>query len=212
MFSAASLHVTNLSFQRQSQAIIKQLSLQVVSGQALEIMGANGIGKSTLLRLIAGFITPQEGEINFNSLNIQTHKMHYWENLHFLGHQNGNKLGLTVLENLTLAAHLTQQNMRQLNEEINALQLTQKINTPIHDLSAGQKKRVALAKLFLLPRSIWILDEPLAALDQSTQEYFLFKLEKHLLQGGLAIVSTHQKILLPKPFLQTLSLSSCLSH
>lgn len=209
MYGAATLQVTNLSFQRQSQRIIKQLSLQLASGHALQIMGANGVGKSTLLRLIAGFITPQQGEINFNSQNIQTQKLQYWEHLHFLGHQNGNKLGLTVLENIMLTAHLAQQNILHVNKELEALQLTKKINAPVFNLSAGQKKRVALAKLFLIPRSLWILDEPLAALDNAMQTYFLMKLEEHLQKGGLAIISTHQKIVLSTQTLQTLLLSSC---
>jgi len=163
------------------------------------VEGENGSGKSSLLRLLAGIATPSDGSLTWCGKEINTSAANYLSSLHYISHLNGLKLGLTIKENLNMLACLMEQplNNQCLQSELSKLQLIEFLDTPLRFLSAGQKRRVALAKLFLLPRSIWILDEPLTALDIKTQAYFLQRLTTHLQKTGLAIISTHHPIQLP---------------
>jgi heme exporter protein A len=189
------LHANALAFSRGESLLFENISFELQFGDGLFITGKNGAGKSTLLKIIVGLLHATHGEIYFHDKKIQQDFFSYQEKLHYVAHLNGLKLGLTVKENLCLMAHIQQQNIPSSLEKIlTNLQLIEKTNTPIYALSAGQKRRVALAKLFLIPRTIWILDEPLTGLDHATQLYFHQQLNSHLDTGGIAIISTHQSI------------------
>lgn len=201
---------SHLSCLRQGRRLFSDISFSLHAGQALLVEGVNGSGKSSLLRLLSGLSNPIDGEVRWNHLSIHDARTEFAEELHFLGHTNGIKCGLTIDENLSLAAHLHQRwiNPSQLNDTLALLQLTLQRHTHARYLSAGQKRRIALAKLFLLPKKVWILDEPLTALDTHTQTLFLERLDTHLEQGGIAVVSSHHAFHL-RHDLQTLRLSAC---
>ncbi|OGT37770.1 MAG: heme ABC exporter, ATP-binding protein CcmA [Gammaproteobacteria bacterium RIFCSPHIGHO2_12_FULL_37_14] len=195
MCSSLLLQLDNLSCVRQQKILFSNISLQLTAGELLLIEGPNGSGKSSLLRLIVGLLPPSEGEIFWQGSPIHKKYQAYTEHLHYIGHANGLKLGLTVRENLQLQS-LSLSLTKNISLILSQLQLTQNQDTQAKFLSAGQKRRLALAKLFLFPKRLWILDEPLTALDQTTQELFLAQLAIHLQNGGIGMVSSHQSIFL----------------
>jgi heme exporter protein A len=209
MDTANKLIVTNLSCVRQLTPLFNHLSFTLSSGEMLLIEGPNGSGKSSLLRLLTGLSTPAGGEITWQQTSIQHLAAHYWQALHYIGHSNGIKLGLTVSENLHLAGCLANHVIADEEPVLQALQLHAHKNTEASFLSAGQKRRLALAKLFLFPKPLWILDEPLTALDATTQAFFLSQLELHLQKGSIAIMTSHQPIALINRSQQTLRLGVC---
>jgi heme exporter protein A len=207
------LEVTRLSCHRQQRWLFSELSFQLHAGDALWIEGPNGSGKSSLLHLLTGLSTPHEGDILWCHQSIHASLPAYHEVLHYIAHQNGMKSGLSVSENLQLSAHLslcTIPNLdSKLDEVLAFLQLSAHKHTLTQDLSAGQKRRLSLAKLFLVPRPLWILDEPLTALDVATQQLFIAQLESHLKKDGIAVISSHHPLSLNERHIKTLRLSSC---
>lgn len=182
-----SLRASNLACMRQNKMVFKNLNFGLQPGELLVVSGENGSGKSSLLRLLSGIATPTNGVI----------ENPYLEQLHYIGHQNGLKTGLTVTENLNLAGYLTQTSA-QMSDVLDHLKLNNDKNTIIANLSAGQKRRVALAKLFFYYAPLWILDEPLTALDVEGQKYFISFLQQHLRSGGIAVISSHHEVNLPQ--------------
>lgn len=204
------LQATNLSCIRQHKTLFTSVSFELRSGEILLIEGPNGSGKSSLLRLLAGLATPCTGDIYWRNKLICHSRLAYSEDLHYLGHTNGIKLGLTVTENLRLASRLALKKEDRENEGhalLSALQLSTHKNILAKYLSAGQRRRLGLAKLMLFPKTLWILDEPLTALDLPTQAFFLSQLESHLQQGGIAVISSHHPLRFAESTAQTLRLT-----
>jgi heme exporter protein A len=208
MHTMKQIEAKQLSCIRQGKAIFTPVNFSLCAGHALLVAGPNGAGKSSLLRLISGTATPAEGCINWNGASIHTSLLDYVSDLHYIGHTNGIRLGLTITENLQLAGNLSQHAIKDLDEILTLLQLSADKHTQAQYLSAGQKRRIALARLFLIPRSLWILDEPLTSLDVNTQTILLQQIEKHLGAGGLCIMTSHQPIAFQMP-LQQLQLAPC---
>lgn len=200
--------VTNLSCIRRKRSIFSQIQFNLSPGELLIIEGENGSGKSSLLRLLSGIATPANGDINYRNESISKSSL-YLADMHYIDHTNGIKLGLTVHENLQMFAHLMEKDLNKacMLEELEALHLLTYLNTQTLYLSAGQKRRIALCKLFIFQKPVWILDEPLTALDAQTQKYFYTQLTKHLQQGGIAVMSSHHKVTLKHDAIQTLRLS-----
>ena len=194
------LRVNQLVCSKQQRALFAPISFELSAGEMLLIEGANGSGKTSLLRVISGLSTPCQGEINWQGANFSSL-------LHYVGHQNGLKLGLTAAENIALMGYLSSQSLIKNNIEewlpVNCL------NKPAYCLSAGQKRKLALSKLFLFPKNFWLLDEPLTARDKQSEMLFLTKLEKHLQQGGMCVATSHHAFALPSLSYKTLSLNPC---
>ncbi len=188
--------IDKLSCQRQDTVLFSDLCFQLdVSGMLL-VEGANGSGKSSLLRLLAGLATPASGDILWHGKSIFNCAAKFNPHIHYLGHNNGLRLDLTVAENLRSAD----------KEILSSLQLHKHTFSLARSLSAGQKRKVALAKLFSAQKKLWLLDEPLTALDAETQALFLSHLQEHLRQDGMAVISSHQPISLPTVNMQTVRL------
>lgn len=203
------LEACQLSCIYQDNIIFTDVSFQLKNGQALLIQGENGSGKSSLLRILSGLATPFSGEVRWQNKVIQQIRSTYAEEVHYISHSNGLKLGLTVAENLTLMQHLAQKSFKQnLLSVLQCLRLNEHEKKQARFLSAGQKRRLALAKLFLIPKTCWIMDEPLTSLDKETEALFLSHLKNHLQEGGMAIISSHHSLSLPPHLLQTLRLSN----
>jgi heme exporter protein A len=204
------LAINSLSCQRQQENIFENVSFQLRAGEALILEGPNGAGKSSLLRLIAGLATPTAGSVHWQNKDIHESNSAFTENLHYIGHQNGIKLGLTVIENIELTAHLNGVMLdRSLtNTVVTQLSLDDKRDALARQLSAGQKRRLALTKLFLFPKILWLLDEPFTALDANSRTLFTKRLEEHLQNNGMCIMSTHHRIDLPQTKLQILRLDA----
>lgn len=198
------LVVSNLSCVRNEKKLFQPISFALKKGTGIWIKGVNGAGKSSLLRLLAGISSSKMGEINW-----QTSNETIFADIHYIGHSDGLRKGLSIIENLKLCAALLQQEIAGLPETMRLLQLEQCMHTPIQCLSAGQKRRAALARLFVFPRGVWILDEPLTALDIKTQQVVYKKIAAHLAAGGLCVLTSHQPLPDTLQPLQQLELEPC---
>jgi heme exporter protein A len=189
------LCIKELAFERNNQRLFSQLTTTLVSGDLLEIRGKNGSGKSTLLRIIAGLIDHYEGNIFWNDHPIHRHRDQYTQQMHYVGHQLGIKPRLTVYENIACyaALMLKRPHPQFINTLLKKIHLSHAKNIPASHLSAGQLKRLSLARLLLHPTSLWLLDEPTTALDQEGQGLLSELLSHHFSEGGIAVIATHQK-------------------
>ncbi len=190
------LKFENLTFERNNQVVLSSVSHKIHAGELLQVCGANGSGKSTLLRILAGLIEPQEGSILWCDRSIYQQKEFYYQQLYYLGHQNGIKPNLTVYENIKLnyALQGLEINLPLLNCALEKMDLTKMLHIQAQNLSAGQLRRLGLIKLFLNHKPLWILDEPTTALDNQSQMIFTELLKDHLEKDGMAIVATHQSL------------------
>ena len=201
------LQAKSLSCIRQDRVLFEQLSLQVRSGDLLQVAGKNGAGKSSLLRLMAGLSAPDEGSLHYCNQLLANIADDYAANLCFIGHHSGIHEQLTALENVAFwraAAGVAPQDDYTLLAQLGLAGLE---DIPCRMLSAGQQRRVSLARLWFTPCQLWILDEPFTALDQSAiamlQQYFL----QHLNRGGAIVLTTHQSLTLQYSGLTTLELA-----
>lgn len=193
------LSATALSCVRGERRLFAGIDLAVGPGEWLHVQGENGAGKTSLLRILAGLSPPAEGEVCWQGVPIRTLAEDYRKELLFLGHHGAVKEELTPFENLTLAARL---DGRPLNEA-EALQalarfgLRGREDLAVRFLSAGQKRRVLLARLAVRKASLWILDEPFTALDAKAVEMLSDLIVAHVAAGGMAVLTSHQAIPLP---------------
>ena len=193
------LCLKNLGFERNNQCLLSQINCVVNPGECLQIYGANGSGKSTLLRIIAGFIEPHIGHVLWQDNCIFAKRDSYKENIHYVGHQNGIKPNLTVQENLQLSSALMGKSVPPTGSLLTQIGLMHYRDTKAALLSAGQLRRLSLARLLINTFKIWLLDEPLTALDGVGQSLLTQVLNQHLANGGIGILATHQALPLAHP-------------
>lgn len=182
----------NIAFERNDQFLFQSISCELSAGEYLQICGINGCGKSTLLRIFAGLIESHAGKIFWKKQAIDQINDVYRENINYIGHLNAVHPFLTVEENLKLYSALSKQNLH-FNHAIETLSLTRARHKQAHTLSAGQRRRLSLAKLFIKNCPLWILDEPTTALDAEGQSILFSKIDEHLQQGGMAVIATHHE-------------------
>jgi len=173
--------------------LFNAVDFSVFPGEALQITGRNGSGKTTVLRIISGLMEPSGGEIQ-----------NQFSKLAYLAHENGITPGLTVHENLTFACELARTNEARVEEVLNTFKLTQYKTILAEHLSAGLKRRLGFARLILSEADLWLLDEPLTAMDKDSITMIEEAIKAHVNEGGAVIVTTHQSMNLE---LKTLALS-----
>ena len=183
-----SLMVEDLAAERGSRRILSGIDFQLHAGEALLVTGPNGAGKSTLLRVIAGFIAPAAGRVVLSPADPH-HSL--GERIHYVGHLNALRSSLSVSENATFWARYLGGSSASVRPALERFGLDRLADIPAGYLSAGQKRRLCLARLLLAHRPLWLLDEPTAALDQASAEITEEVVVKHTASGGLAIVATH---------------------
>ena len=195
----SSLRANALTCIRGERTLFTGLDLEVSAGQWLHVRGENGIGKTSLLRLLSGLTKPAAGEIFWNEQLISADPSEYHRNLLFLGHRDSLKEDLTALENLSISTTLDGITVSE--EEIllalHRFGLRGREDLPVNCLSAGQKRRVLLARLLLRQAKLWILDEPFNALDVRAVEMLSELILEHIASGGIAIMTSHQEIPMP---------------
>jgi len=195
----AEISFENISFERDNQFLFRGLSGELIPGEALQIQGQNGTGKSTLLRILAGLLEPQYGKIFWHRQDIRTVQAAYQRQFFYVGHHNHLKPLLTVRENLQLMLALHQLSLScSLKSILGPLGLQNSLDTLCKHLSAGQMRRLSLAKLLFSPRPLWILDEPMTTLDAQTQAWLRALLNQHLATQGMLLIATHQPLQLDK--------------
>jgi heme exporter protein A len=173
---------------RGGREVFAGLDFEAASGKVLAVTGANGSGKTSLLRLIAGLLLPAEGRIVLEGGEAE---LTLPEQAHYLGHRDALKPALSVMENLSFWRDFLGGEVFEANRSLEAVGLDHAAHLPAAYLSAGQRRRLSLARLLAVRRPIWLLDEPTAALDAAGQTLFAGLMRDHLARGGLIVAATH---------------------
>ena len=194
--AAALLQAKSLTVYRGDDALFADIGFSVAEGDWLQIEGGNGSGKTTLLRVLCGLANADEGEVLWQGTRIQSQRSEFHADLLYLGHKTGIKAELSACENLCLYQHSNSSagSETAIVEALGVLGLADRADLPCGVLSAGQQRRVALARLLLSPARLWILDEPLTALDVEGRDTVQGLLEKHVSAGGALVYTTHQAL------------------
>ena len=185
------LAALDISCQRGGRTIFRDLSFHLAPGEALLVTGPNGAGKTSLLRQIAGLLPLASGRFRFEGGEPDALLP---ELCHYVGHANAVKRSLTIRENLSFWGDFLGAGHNNVDAALAAFGLTALADLPAGLLSAGQKRRLALARLFAAPRPIWLLDEPQTSLDASSLKLLDRALKDHLAAGGVAAVASHTKL------------------
>lgn len=193
--TGAGLHINSISCSRGYRDLFQQLDIQLDPGQVLRVEGKNGSGKTSLLRIMSGLAQPLEGEVLWQGQRIHHAESEYFQDLLFIGHRAGIKMELTPIENLCMANALhgskTDVDIEQALSQVGLFGFE---DIPCARLSAGQKRRVALAQLFLTEARCWILDEPFTSLDVMAVSMLEQLFDEHVNAGGILVVTSHQPV------------------
>lgn len=201
------LQARQLACERDDRWLFQGLDLDIRSGEMVRIEGPNGSGKTTLLKILSGQLSDYQGELLWNGAAMKEAREHFLANLLYLGHAPGIKLGLSPLENLAWYQALSGESSAE-DQRLGALEhvgLAGFEDVPAGQLSAGQQRRVALARLTLTPRALWVLDEPFTAIDRHGVAALERQLMAHAQAGGCVLVTTHHE-LTASPLLRRISL------
>jgi len=179
--------------------VLQALSFSLPAGQALQLTWPNGEGKTSLLRCLAGFLHAEEGSIHWRGVDIARHRDPLYRDLAYLGHETALKGDLSILENLRLACAMRCGAAdEQIEAQLRRLELPESAwHRPVRQLSAGQQRRAALARLMLWEATLWLLDEPAVNLDARGQAALAELIGDFLQQGGSVILATHSALPLP---------------
>lgn len=190
------LEVSNLHLWRGERQLLRGVNFTLSAGQALQLLWTNGTGKTSLLRCIAGFLHAEDGDLRWQGKRVVEDRDEFHWSLAYLGHETALKGDLTAMENLRFSCALRRPtDTAQLRATIERVGLSQvDPDQPVRSFSAGQQRRVALARLSLWDAKLWLLDEPAANLDAAGQKLITDLLQAHLRSGGMAILATHQGI------------------
>ncbi|KJY83078.1 cytochrome C biogenesis protein CcmA [Vibrio galatheae] len=205
------LEVSQLTAIRDERILFESLSFTIDSGELVQVEGRNGTGKTTLLRIITGLGDRDSGEIFWSGENIASNRDAFHQDLLFLGHQTGVKRELTAYENLRfyLSIHSREPVDKQtIYDALTKVGLAGREDVPVAQLSAGQQRRVALARLWLSEHKLWILDEPLTAIDKQGVKVLESLFLQHAQKGGIVILTTHQDMFSDNPKLRKIKLGN----
>jgi len=190
------LEACSVTCSKRDRVLFENLSLGVKAGDLLYLRGPNGAGKTSLLRILTGLSVPDTGSVKFAGQDIKAYPSEYYQQLLYLGHKSGTNRSLSALDNLQfwLAQHGVQNNQDRLYDVLAKVGLVGLEDVPVRFLSAGQQRRVALARLWLKRAQVWILDEPFTALDVKGVAMLENAMKVHVESGGVVITTSHQML------------------
>jgi heme exporter protein A len=203
--STSRLQGSDLSCVRDDRVLFEELCFELNSGQVLLLEGENGSGKTSLLRILCGFREPDAGQVLWcgNAINDSQ----YYEDMAYVGHLNGVKKELTALENLKVSLALGQVGQYSITQALAKVQLADFDDALVQTLSAGQQRRLSLARLLITHNSLWILDEPFTSLDIQGITLIESLMAEHCNKGGMIILTSHHDIALASVDVQRILLS-----
>lgn len=189
------LEAINLSCIRDDRELFAQLSFQLSNEQILLLEGKNGSGKTSLLRILCGFREPDSGELYWQGEPIKDSL--FYQQMAYVGHLDGIKKELTVIENLKVSMALSTAGRYTINEALIKVHLTGYDDVLVQTLSAGQKRRLSLARLLITDNQLWILDEPFTSLDKQGIALIESLMAEHCANSGMIILTSHHELNLP---------------
>lgn len=189
-----SLVLENLACRRAGRLIFHGLRFAVAPGQAAALRGPNGVGKSTLLRQLAGLIPVAEGDAQLGGVSLARDRQGFQERVAYAGHLDAVKPALSIGENLTLWAGIHGHDASRAHAALARFGLDAIGNRPAAQCSAGQKRRLGLARLLVMDRPLWLLDEPTVSLDADATALVAELVRAHVAKGGMALIATHVDI------------------
>lgn len=205
------LEIDALCAKRGDITLFSELSFQVDNGEILFLTGANGSGKTSLLYILAGLRSQDDGEVRWCEQSLEALGKDYQQDLCFVGHQNGVKAELTVLENLAGFRALRADEANVVNDDhaiVDMLDLSGYEDTLCYQLSSGQQRRLSLARLINNTQPLWILDEPFTALDKKTIGFYEQQIVNHAGMGGITVITSHQPLSLDSCTVKELKLGN----
>lgn len=203
--STYSLEGAGLSCIRDDRLLFEELAFELVSGQVLLLEGKNGSGKTSLLRILCGFREPDAGDIRWCGDAVKDSP--FYAQMAYVGHLDGIKKELTVLENLKMSLALSSSGQYSIHEALVKVHLVGYDDILVQALSAGQKRRLSLARLLITENVLWILDEPFTSLDKQGIALIETLMTEHCANGGMIVLTSHHDIDLPDVYVQRINLS-----
>jgi len=203
--STYSLEGTGLSCIRDDRVLFESLAFELASGQVLLLEGKNGSGKTSLLRILCGFREPDSGRLHWCGEAINDSQ--FYAQMAYVGHLDGIKKELTVLENLKMSLALSSPGRYSIHEALAKVHLAGYDDVLVQALSAGQKRRLSLARLLITENSLWILDEPFTSLDKQGIALIETLMTEHCASGGMIVLTSHHDIELHGVDVQRINLS-----
>lgn len=194
-----SLAANDLSVVRGERCLFTDVSFVLAPGQLLVLEGQNGSGKTSLLRALVGLLELESGDVRWGDAPIQSVRQEYLSSLVWLSHRVGLKADLTLIENLRFEAALRPTIEADMGAVLEQLAIDRLKKLPLRALSAGQQRRVALARLLLADAPLWLMDEPFTNLDRQGRGLVIDCVSEHLGQGGMCIVAAHQDVEINAP-------------
>jgi heme exporter protein A len=193
--AAEGLSVDKVHVWRGDRHVLKGVSLTLGPRQLLHISGPNGSGKTTLLRVVCGLLRPEQGEVSWGGQSISGVRLEYQAQLAYASHEPALKADLTALENLRFAVGLKRRvTIKDLRDSLERTGAAACADLPARVLSAGQRRRVAMARVLAMGASLWLLDEPFTNLDAAGAELMSALLRSHVEKGGAALVVAHHDL------------------
>jgi heme exporter protein A len=204
------LEASHLECVRGNRTIFRNVSFAVRPGDCFRLTGPNGSGKTSLLRMLCGLLSPASGTIRWHGTAIEALREEYFSSIAYIGHRPGIKDEFTAMENLQISSGMRgiEISRKTCASALERMGLGGRMHLPVRFLSEGERRRAAIARLVVCRSSLWLLDEVLTSLDRIAVETIQLVIEDHLTAGGMAIVATHQELKLSSGQSQRIELAA----